>query len=99
MKVYQPFLKCKNYLNQIQVKTYSYPFEIDEAEEYEMQQFSLLCKPRDLHVTELLKAASNEDFPLKPRFGVTLLITLMFSLWTLQKTLFSLSMMTEDVKS
>ncbi|MEC0327783.1 DUF3885 domain-containing protein, partial [Bacillus subtilis] len=26
-------------------------------------------KPRDLHVAELLKAASNEDFPLKPRFG------------------------------
>ncbi|MGO0713511.1 DUF3885 domain-containing protein [Bacillus subtilis] len=69
LKVYQPFLKCKNYLNQIQVKTYSYPFEIDEAEEYEMQQFSLLCKPRELHVAELLKAASNEDFPLKPRFG------------------------------
>ncbi|MED4648397.1 DUF3885 domain-containing protein [Bacillus inaquosorum] len=69
LKVYQPFLKCKNYLNQIQVKTFSYPFEIDKAEEYAMQQFSLLCKPRDLRVTELLKAASNEDFPLKPRFG------------------------------
>lgn len=69
LKVYQPFLKCKNYLNQIQVKTFSYPFEIDKVEEYAMQQFTLLCKPRDLRVTELLKAASNGDFPLKPRFG------------------------------
>ena len=69
LKVYQPFLKCKNHLNQILVKTYPYPFEINKAEEYEMQQFSLLCKPRDLRVTELLKAASNEDFPLKPKFG------------------------------
>ncbi|KFF57094.1 hypothetical protein CM50_19455 [Bacillus subtilis] len=69
LKVYQPFLKCKNLLNQMMVKTYPYPFEINKAEEYEMQQFSLLCKPRDLRVTELLKAASNEDFPLKPKFG------------------------------
>lgn len=69
LKVYQPFLKCKNHLNQIMVKTYPYPFEINKAEEYEMQQFSLLCKPRDLRVTELLKAASNEDFPQKPKFG------------------------------
>ncbi|AEP90918.1 conserved hypothetical protein [Bacillus subtilis subsp. subtilis str. RO-NN-1] len=69
LKVYQPFLKCKNHLNQILVKTYPYPFEIDKAGEYEMQQFSLLCKPRDLRVTEILKAASNEDFPLKPTFG------------------------------
>ncbi|MGG1348414.1 DUF3885 domain-containing protein [Bacillus subtilis] len=69
LKVYQPFLKCKNHLNQILVKTYPYPFEINKAGEYEMQQFSLLCKPRDLRVTEILKAASNEDFPLKPTFG------------------------------
>ncbi|MDO8225118.1 DUF3885 domain-containing protein [Bacillus cabrialesii] len=69
LKVYQPYLKCKNDLKRIHVKTYPYPFEIDKAEEYEMQQFSLLCKPRDLRVTELLKAASNEDFPLQPRFG------------------------------
>ncbi|TDL85378.1 DUF3885 domain-containing protein [Vibrio vulnificus] len=69
LKVYQPFLKCKNNLNRIQVKTYPYPFELDEAEEFEMQQFSLLCKREDIRVNELLKAASNEDFPLKPKFG------------------------------
>lgn len=69
LKVYQPFLKCKNNLNRIQVKTYPYPFESDEAEEFEMQQFSLLCKREDIHVNELLKAASNEDFPIRPKFG------------------------------
>ncbi|MCM3725086.1 DUF3885 domain-containing protein [Neobacillus cucumis] len=69
LKVYQPFLKCKCHLNGIQVKTYPYPFELDEAEEYEMQQFSLLCKRGDIRVNEILKAACNEDFPLKPKFG------------------------------
>lgn len=69
LKVYQPFLKCKNNLNRIQVKTYPYPFDIDEAAEFEMQQFSLLCKRGDLRINELLRAASNKDFPLKPRFG------------------------------
>ena len=34
-----------------------------------MQQFSLLCKPNDIRIDKLLKAASNEDFPLKPKFG------------------------------
>ena len=69
LKVYKPFIKNRMYLNQIQVKTLPYPFEVNEGEEYEMQQFSLLCKPCDLRITELLKAACNEDFPLKPRYG------------------------------
>ena len=69
LKVYQPFLKCKNSFTRIQVKTYPYPFELDKAEEFELQQFSLLCKRGDIRVKELLKAASNEDFPLKPKFG------------------------------
>ncbi len=69
LKVYQPFLKQKDHLNRIQVTTYPYPFEMEEAAELEMQQFSLLCKRKDIRVNELLKAASNEDFPLKPKFG------------------------------
>ncbi|GKU80958.1 DUF3885 domain-containing protein [Niallia sp. NCCP-28] len=69
IKVYKSFLKDKSHLNRIQVKTYPYPFELDDADEYEMQQFSLLCKRKDVRVNELLKAASNEDFPLKPKFG------------------------------
>lgn len=99
LKVYQPFLKCKNHLNQILVKTYPYPFEINKAEEYEMQQFSLLCKPRDLRVTELLKAASNEDFPLKPKFGGYSIDYPDVFFVNITKTLFSLSMMIADVKS
>ncbi|TNU30658.1 DUF3885 domain-containing protein [Bacillus velezensis] len=69
LKVYQPFLKCKDDLYRIQVKTCLCPFEEDDAEEYEMQQFSLLCKRKDLRIPQLLKAAVHEDFPLKPRFG------------------------------
>ncbi|WP_088044487.1 DUF3885 domain-containing protein [Bacillus sp. EAC] len=69
LKVYKPFIKRKSDLNRIQVKTYPYPFELDEAETYEMQQFSLLCKREDFRVQELLKAACNEDFPLNPKLG------------------------------
>jgi hypothetical protein len=69
LKVYQRFIKIKNLLYQIQVRTYPYPFEMDETEEFEMQQFSLLCKTDDIRISGLLKAASNEDFPLKPKFG------------------------------
>lgn len=69
LKVYEKFLKDKQNLYKIHVKTYPYPFESDDAEEFEMQQFSLRCKRDDINVKALLKAASNEDFPLKPRFG------------------------------
>ncbi|MFB7138489.1 DUF3885 domain-containing protein [Gottfriedia sp. NPDC056225] len=70
LKVYKRFLKNKNDLNKIHFKSYPYPFEMDDAEEYEMQQFSLNCKRKDLRVHQLLKAACNEDFPsLHPRFG------------------------------
>ena len=80
MKVYQPNLRDKNKLKQLQVKTYPYPFEEDEREEYEMQQFSLQCKVNDIRVKGLLKAAINEDFPLKLRLEGFLFIIQMFSL-------------------
>ncbi len=76
LKVYQPFLKCKDDLYRIQVKTCPCPVE----EEYEMRQFSLLCKRKDLRIPQLLKATVHEDFPLKPRFGAVPLGILMFSL-------------------
>ena len=69
LKVYKSFLKYKNDLMKIHVKSYPYPFEMDEAEEYEMQQFSLKCKRKDFKVHQLLKAACNEDFPLYPKLG------------------------------
>lgn len=69
MKIYGPNIKDKNKLTKLQVKTYPYPFDTDEHDEYEMQQFSLDCKVRDLRIEGLLKGAIHEDFPLKPRFG------------------------------
>lgn len=69
MKIYQPNLKDKSRLKQLQVKTYSYPFAVAEHDRYEMQQLSLFCKVKDIRVEGLLKGAIHEDFPLKPRFG------------------------------
>lgn len=69
MKVYKPNLKDQSKLKKLQVKTYPYPFDNDELDEYEMQQFSLSCKVKDLRIEGLLKGAIHEDFPLKPRFG------------------------------
>jgi len=70
LKVYQPNLRDKKNLKKLQVKTYPYPFEEEEKENYEMQQFSLKCKVSDIELEGLLKASLNEDFPsLKPRFG------------------------------
>ena len=70
LKVYQPNLRDKNNLKKLQSKTYPYPFEEEEKEDYEMQQFSLQCEVNDINLEGLLKASLNEDFPsMKPRFG------------------------------
>lgn len=70
LKVYQPNLRDKNNLKKLQLKTFPYPFEEEEKEDYEMQQFSLQCKVSDIKLEGLLKASLNEDFPpMKPRFG------------------------------
>ncbi|WP_430623552.1 DUF3885 domain-containing protein [Lysinibacillus fusiformis] len=34
-----------------------------------MSQFSLKCHKQDIHYVSLIKAACNEDFRLKPKFG------------------------------
>ena len=69
-QVYQPNLKDKKLLKHLQVKTYPYPFEADNRNLLEMQQFSLRCQVKDLLIERLLKATVHEDFPLKPRFKV-----------------------------
>lgn len=69
MNVYPLNLRDKRKLKKLRVKTYPYPFEVDESDEYEMQQFSLGCKVKDIRIEGLLKGAIHEDFPLKPRFG------------------------------
>lgn len=71
LKVYQPNVRDKNILRHLRLETYPYPFEVAESDDfYEMQQFSLTCKVKDIRVEGILKAAIHEDFPpLKPRFG------------------------------
>ncbi|WP_281202843.1 DUF3885 domain-containing protein [Cytobacillus kochii] len=69
LKVYQSHLKQRKKLYQLQVETMPYPFEVEDAGAYQLQQFSLLCQCRDVQIDSLIKAAAHEDFPLKPRFG------------------------------
>lgn len=73
MKIYAPNLKNQALLKKLKVMTYPYPFEMDERDAYEMQQFSLNCKVQDLKIEGLLKGAIHEDFPLKPKFGTDFL--------------------------
>ena len=71
LHVFKPYVRNKELLYKIQVQTLPYPFEIleDDEELFECQQLSLQCKPTDIRISSLLKAACNEDFPpLKPRF-------------------------------
>jgi len=68
LNVYNRYVKNKRLLTKIQVETYSYLLETEEGE-YEMQQFSLHCKVRDIKVNALIKAVIHEDFPLKPKLG------------------------------
>lgn len=69
LKVYQPHLKQGRKIYQIQVETMPYPFDVEDADQFELQQFSLRCQCHELHIGSLIKAATHEDFPLKPRFG------------------------------
>lgn len=69
LKVYQSHLKQCKKLYQLQVETMPYPFEAEDADVYQLKQFSLLCQCRDIQIESLIKAAAHEDFPLKPRFG------------------------------
>lgn len=70
--VFKPYVRNKDLLYKIQVQTLPYPFDLleDDKELFEYQQLSLLCKPKDIRIPALLKAACNKDFPtLKPRFN------------------------------
>ncbi|WP_340082328.1 DUF3885 domain-containing protein [Terribacillus sp. FSL K6-0262] len=65
--LFRPFIRRKKLLYQIRAHTLPYPFEDESLFEY--QQFSLKCRPADIRIPALLKAACNKDFPpLKPRF-------------------------------
>lgn len=58
--LFRPFIRRKKLLYRIQAHTLPYPFEDESLFEY--QQFSLKCRPADIRIPALLKAACNEDF-------------------------------------
>ncbi|WP_438361578.1 DUF3885 domain-containing protein [Priestia megaterium] len=45
--------------------------EEEDADKYSTSQFYLRCRKQDIRYTLLIKAACNEDFPLKPKLGKT----------------------------
>ena len=69
IKVYNRNLKNKDLKYRIKQETLPYIFaEEEDADEYYISRYSLKCQTRDLNCKKLIKAACNEDFPLKPKF-------------------------------
>ncbi|UTR15502.1 DUF3885 domain-containing protein [Salipaludibacillus sp. LMS25] len=68
-KVYDRFLKNKHLKLKLRQKASPFVFGEEDAEEYDTTQFYLKCKKQDLNYLLLIKAACNEDFPLKPKLG------------------------------
>lgn len=70
MKVYHRNLKNKQLKYQIRQATLPYVFEEEDCiDEYYTSRYVLKCQTKDFHIKRLIKAACNEDFPLKPKFG------------------------------
>jgi hypothetical protein len=68
IKVYKNSVKNKNLVFHLKQETLPYVFE-DEANDYYTAQYCLKCRKQDLRYPLLIRAACNEDFPLKPKFG------------------------------
>lgn len=70
IKVYQCSIKNKNLKFNIRQTTLPFVFDDEEdADEFYTSQFFLKCNNSDIRYLSLIKAACNEDFPLKPKFG------------------------------
>ncbi|KJL02901.1 MULTISPECIES: DUF3885 domain-containing protein [Priestia] len=70
IKVYNRYIKDKDLKFSLKHKTLPYVFgEEEDADEYSTSQFYLRCRKQDIRYTLLIKAACNEDFPLKPKLG------------------------------
>ncbi|MFD1864188.1 DUF3885 domain-containing protein [Planococcus chinensis] len=68
-KVYKKGVKNKNLTLQLKLNTLPYVFdEEEEADDYYTAQYHLKCRKHDLRYHQLIQAACNEDFPLKPKF-------------------------------
>lgn len=72
IKVYDRYIKDKDLKFRLKQETLPYVFgEEEDADEYSTSQFYLRCRKQDIRYTLLIKAACNEDFPLKPKLGRT----------------------------
>ncbi|MCJ7983434.1 DUF3885 domain-containing protein [Priestia megaterium] len=72
IKVYDRYIKDKDLKFRLKQETLPYVFgEEEDADKYSTSQFYLRCRKQDIKYTLLIKAACNEDFPLKPKLGKT----------------------------
>jgi hypothetical protein len=69
IKVYDRYIKSKDLKFHLRQETLPYVFDDEEAEDYYTSRFSLKCHKQDFKYSLLIKAACNEDFPLKPKLG------------------------------
>ncbi|MEB2298705.1 DUF3885 domain-containing protein [Lysinibacillus xylanilyticus] len=66
-KVYDRYIKNKDLKFRLRQETLPYVFDDEDADDYYTSRFSLRCRKQDFKYPLLIKAACNEDFPLKPR--------------------------------
>ncbi|MED4078293.1 hypothetical protein P4645_18950, partial [Lysinibacillus fusiformis] len=66
IKVYDRYIKNKQL--KYHLKQQTLPYVWDDEDVY-ISRFSLKCRKQDIHYVLLIKAACNEDFRLKPKFG------------------------------
>lgn len=68
IKVYDRYIKKKDLKFRLKQETLPYVFaEEEDADKHSTSQFYLRCRKQDIKYTLLIKAACNEDFPLKPK--------------------------------
>ena len=67
VKVYDRYIKNKDLKFHLRQVTLPYVFDADE--DYYTSRFSLKCRKQDFKYSLLIKAACNEDFPLKPKYS------------------------------
>lgn len=67
--VYKTALKDRKLVYRLILETRPYVFDDEEeAEDRITSQYHLTCSKQDLNYFSLIKAACNQDFPLKPKF-------------------------------
>lgn len=69
IKVYDRYIKNKDLKFHLRQESLPYVFDDEDADDYYTSRFSLKCHKQDFKYSLLIKAACNEDFPLKPKLG------------------------------